>query len=69
MQNNKVNVTGITGKLAPEMDIKDIQGGYAKLYLDMDLWIYKLVIFKDGIKSVKEILLPSVAIKLFKDLK
>ena len=64
MQNNKVKVTGITGKLAPEMDIKDIQGGYAKLYLDMDLWIYKLVI-----KSVKEILLPSVAIKLFKDLK
>ena len=67
MQNNKV--TGITGKLAPEMDIKDIKGGYAKLYFDMDLWLYKLVTLRNGTQSIKEILSPSVAINLFKDLK
>ena len=67
MQNNKV--TGITGKLAPEMDIKDIEGGYAKLYFDMDLWLYKLVIFRDGTKSIKEILSPSKAINIFKAVK
>ena len=67
MQNNKV--TAITGKLAPEMDIKDIQGGYAKLYFDMYLWLYKLVIFRYVTKSIKEILSPSKAINIFKAVK
>ncbi len=67
MQNNKV--TGITGKLSPEMDMKHIEGGFAKLYFDMDLWLYKLVTFRNGTESIEEILSPSVAINSFKDLK
>tara|TARA_R100001463_G_scaffold71018_4_gene124790 strand:+ start:198 stop:401 length:204 start_codon:yes stop_codon:yes gene_type:complete len=67
MRNNKI--TGITGKLQPEMDIKNIKGGSVKLYFDMELWLYKLVTIRDGVKTIQEILSPSVAINSFKDIK
>jgi hypothetical protein len=59
----------IEDKNIPEMDIKNIQGGIAKLYFDMDLWLYKLVTIKNGIESIQEILSPSKAINIFKELK
>ena len=59
----------IADKNIPEMDIKNIQGGIAKLYFDMDLWLYKLVTIKNGIESIQEILSPSKAINIFKELK
>tara|TARA_R100000329_G_scaffold126302_2_gene104909 strand:+ start:8418 stop:8705 length:288 start_codon:yes stop_codon:yes gene_type:complete len=59
----------IDDKNIPEMDMKYIQGGFARLYFDMDLWLYKLVTFKNGIESIQEILSPSKAINAFKELK
>ena len=59
----------IEDKNIPEMDIKNIQGGIAKLYFDMDLWLYKLVTIKNGIESIQEILSPTKAINIFKELK
>ena len=56
-------------KNIPVMDIKNIQGGIAKLYFDIDLWLYKLVTIKNGIESIQEILSPSKAINIFKELK
>ena len=42
----------IEDKNIPEMDMKYIQGGFARLYFDMDLWLYKLVTFKNGIENI-----------------
>ena len=40
----------------PVMDIKYIEGGYARLYFDMDLWLYKLVTLRNDTQRIQEIL-------------
>jgi hypothetical protein len=58
----------IEDKYIPEMDMKSIEGGVARLYFDLDLFLYKLVTYRDGIEKVQEILSPSKAINTFKEL-
>tara|TARA_R100001510_G_C7655666_1_gene214956 strand:+ start:1624 stop:1806 length:183 start_codon:yes stop_codon:yes gene_type:complete len=58
----------IEDKYIPEMDMKSIKGGVARLYFDLDLFLYKLVTYRDGIEKVQEILSPSKAINTFKEL-
>ena len=56
-------------KKMPEMDFKSINGGYAKLIFDTDLFLYKLITLKDGVQKIQEIVSPSKAINIFKELK
>lgn len=56
-------------KKMPEMDFKSIDGGYAKLIFDTDLFLYKLITLKGGVQKIQEILSPSKAINIFKELK
>ncbi len=56
-------------KKMPELDIKNINGGYAKLIFDTDLFMYKLITLKNGVQQIQEILSPSKAINIFKELK
>ena len=53
----------------PETDMKIITGGYARLYFDVDLFLYKLMTVRCGVTEIHEILSPSKAINKFKELK
>ena len=59
----------IEDKYVPDMETKNIKGGFARLYFDMDLFLYKVITYSNGVEKIREILSPSKALNVYKALK